>query len=295
MRSICVFFAAIAALSAPSSLLTQAQPPRAAETSPAQAAAGEGGCRSYYTIEPLDQSVLRLLGTPPGRPSQIVFASAAYQQLREWNFPGKVTRWSERPSPDELARRRDELGQPSSSARQGDDQSRKSPTPAPAGFSKPYELQPFSPKDWKDLEKWFVKEAPKKLPGVCVDRDQASYVLAIGIISDGNADRSLENSSTRNEYGQSTTVRQQDSGIGPNGPTFSPQLREPNPQELSGLGLSDAAANTCAYVYRTNGKPLGQGGLRQDAPDYYYCKSGGIVPRSAVTTMLKYLAQTDHP
>jgi hypothetical protein len=281
MRLTYAFFAAIVVLSVPNSVLAQA---------PAQARSAESGCRSYYTIEPLDQSVLRLLGAPAPPPQQELFVNLAYQQLRRWDFPDKVTPWSERPSPEELARRRDELRQPAGS-KQGDDKSKKSTTSGPAGV-RPYELQPLPSKDWKDLEKWFAKEAPKRLPGTCVDHDKASYVLAIGIIS-GNDDRFLDNSSARNEYKQSTTVRQQDSAIGPNAATFSPGVREPNTQELSGMGSSEAAANTCAYVYRTNGRPLGQGGMRLDAPDYYYCKSGGIVPRSAVTTMLKYLGKTD--
>jgi hypothetical protein len=67
-----------------------------------------------------------------------------------------------------------------------------------------------------------------------------------------------------------------------------------NNQELSGMGTaSDSSipgAHTCAFLYR---KPAGES--RLEIPDYYYCRSDNIMPRSAITAMLKYFANSKLP
>lgn len=249
----------------------------------AQSSPGQDGCKAYYALEPLDLSTLKLLSTPVVPPKASVFANAAIQQLREWDLPSKVTSWRERPSPEELARRWEELNQ------------KFNPAQGRAGVPRPYGLLPLSSDDWQDLAKWFAKDGPKKLPGLCVDRDQATYVLAVGIISDGTADTSSSTTSARIQYAQSGAAGRQDTSVGPNAATVSPGAHENTAQELSRMGAASGSAvpgvYTCTYLYRTDAAPTGRGGKRRDTPDYYYCKSSGEVPRSAVTTMLKYLAK----
>jgi hypothetical protein len=48
----------------------------------------------------------------------------------------------------------------------------------------------------------------------------------------------------------------------------------------------------CIYFYRTNGKTMGAGGARKEAPEYYYCQGGSGISQSTVSTMLKYLSKT---
>jgi hypothetical protein len=102
----------------------------------AQAAAQER-CKARFAIEPLDPSVLKLLGSAvaPANPSLVM--NVSFQQLRNWDLPAQVTRWSERPSPEELARRREALVHPPSSGAKGDGPSKK--TPMPLGISAAYE------------------------------------------------------------------------------------------------------------------------------------------------------------
>jgi hypothetical protein len=272
-----VFSCALAVLSWSFSLLGQASEPLAAPSSISPPSAGHDGCSAYLMIAPLDQNVLKLLGTPIVPANEGLAASSGFQQLRAWDFPSKVTPWSARPSPDELARRRIELSKAARSV---------------VLISNPYDLQTMSPHDWNELEKWFRKEVPRKLPGACVDPNQAMYVVVVGVILDGSTDESLRNSSARNEYKQSAMARQQDSSVGANAATVPPVAQ--NSQELSGMGTaSDSSvpgAHTCTFLYR---KPAGQGPLQ--TPDYYYCRSDSIMPHSAITTMLKYFANLKRP
>jgi hypothetical protein len=242
-------------------------------------------CRVYYAIEPLDQSVLKLLVSPAIPPGQAVFMSAGLRQLRDWDFPPKVTPWRERPSPEEVAKQRDEVSKAKSSGL----------TAASQGSPEAHELQPWSAKDWDDLEKWFGKEAPKRIPGLCVDPHKAGYVLAIGVIAEGSSGSSLTRASAHNEYNRSATSHQADASVGPNAATSSTLPHENNPTEFSGMNTAGdpSGSYTCTYLYRTTG--AGQSPARRDTPDFYYCRSGGSMPRSVVTTLLKYLAKTDSP
>lgn len=96
-------------------------------------------------------------------------------------------------------------------------------------------------------------------------------------------------------------MRQQDAPVGPNAATYSPTAHESRPDELNGMGgSSDPSAHTCTYLYRTTGTPpvattsasTPPTGTAMTQPDLYYCHSAGEMPRSAVGTMLKYLAKT---
>jgi hypothetical protein len=272
-----VISCALAVLSWSFSVLGQASEPLAAPSSISQPPAGHAGCSAYLTIAPLDQNVLKLLGTPIVPANGGLAASSGFQELRAWDFPSKVTPWSARPSPDELARRRIELSKAARSV---------------VLISNPYDLQTLSPHDWNELEKWFRKEVARKLPGACVDPNQAIYVVVVGVILDGSTDESLRNSSARNEYKQSAMARQQDSSVGANAATVPPVAE--NSQELSGMGTaSDSSVpgvHTCTFLYR---KPAGQSRLQ--TPDYYYCRSDSIMPHAAITTMLKYFANLKRP
>ena len=153
-------------------------------------------------------------------------------------------------------------------------------------------LLPIPAKDWKELERWFAKEAPKKLPGMCVDRGKASYILAVGIIAESSTAGSPDNSIARGQYDQSLT-HQSDRSVGPNAATVSPSGGDRPADALSRLdaGSSRPGTYTCTYWYRTNGLA----GDHREAPDYYYCHSGDNLPRSVLTTMLKYLGKTNLP
>ena len=251
----------------------------------AQTPSTPSGCKAYLKIAPLDEAAVKLLATPQLPPNPNAFAHPSFHQLIEWDLPSKVTPWRERPSADELARQWSEFDKKWTPAAK---------TPAPQDHSRPYGWRPLSPEQSKDLEKWFVKEAPKKLPGVCVDAAQANYILAVGIVSGGSPGSARLGASNPHEYEQISAVRRQDAPVGPNAGTYSPTAHESRPDELNGMGASgDPSAHTCAFLYRTNGAATG--GTRQPTPDYYYCHAAGELPRSAVTTMLKYLAKTGLP
>jgi len=253
-------------------LICLASSPAHAQQTPVTPVGGNG-CKAYYAVVPLDQNTLKILATPVLPPNATAFADSNVRQLRDWDLPPKVTAWRERPSPDELARRWNELNK----------------TSKVGGIPRPYGLQLMAAEDWKDLDKWFAKEAPKKLPGLCLGSERANYVLAVGIVSLGTADRSLASINARNEYQQTAVARQQDAAVGPNAATYSPGVREINGQELSGMSGGDSSrpgAYTCAFWFRKS-----QNGVRNETPDYYYCKADSVMPRSAATTMLKYLAK----
>ena len=143
--------------------------------------------------------------------------------------------------------------------------------------------------NWKS---GFGKRPPGNFLGACVDSNKVMYVVVVGVILDGSADGSLRNSSARNEYKQSAMARQQDSSVGANAATVPPVAQ--NNQELSGMGTSSDSsvpgAHTCVFLYR---KPAGESRLQ--TADYYYCRSDSIMPRSAITTMLKYFANSKLP
>jgi hypothetical protein len=240
-----------------------------------------GTCNAYIVVEPLPVDVVKLLSSPVVVPSPQGFADASARQLQEWDLPSKVTAWRERPSPDELARRWEESGRKSSGTTKGANQ---------ALTHRPYVAQPLSPEQWKDVEKWFPNEGPKKLPGLCVDAGKATYRLEIGVIS-GGAFAPTRGSSNPHEYEQMSQVRAQDNAVGPNAGTFNPTAHESRYDELNGLGGSgDPSAHTCVYFYRRVG-----GSAPPQPPDYYYCHSGSDMPKSVLTTMLKYLAKAGLP
>jgi hypothetical protein len=229
------------------------------------------GCKASYAIKPLDESVVTLLGDAVVPSKQTVFVDQRLQQLQAFDFPSKVTAWADRPAPAEMTSRRAALIA-SSAGGKG----------APAGSLQPYLQRPIPAKDFADLEKWFAKEAPKKVQGLCVDPAKASYVLAVGVIAEGNQ-AGPDNSMARTQYDQSIT-RQADRSVGPNAATVTPGGGDRPSDELSALasgGPSLPGVHTCVYLYRA----------RQAVPDYYYC-SADIMPKSTVTTMLKFIAKT---
>ena len=275
-----VFLGTIAALIL-CSTATPAQPPAGAPAATSQASASQEECKAYIAIAPLDQDVVKLLASPAVLPKANVFASASFQQLQEWDLPSKVMAWRDRPGSEELKRRWDEFSRKWNPAGQ----------PDYSANYRPYSLRPLSPERWNDLEKWFAKEGPKKLPGVCSDAGRATYVLAVGIVSNA-AGGAPSGSSNPHEYEQISSVRAQDNSVGPNAGSYSPTAHESRPDELNGLGGSGSTGDyVCTYLFRTNGATLGQGGARQPTPDYYYCHSGADTPRSALTTMMKYLSK----
>jgi hypothetical protein len=223
---------ALAVLSWSLSVLGQASQPLAAQPSSSQPPAGHDGCSAHFTLAPLDQNVLKLVSAPIVPANEGLAGSSGFPQLRAWDFPSKVTPWRARPGPDELSRRRIELSQAARSV---------------VLISNPYDLQTSPPHDWNELDERFRKEAPRKLPGACVDSNKARYLVVVGVILDGSADRSLGNSSARNEYKQSAMARQQDSSVGANAATVPAVVQ--NNQELSGMGsASDSSipgAHTC--------------------------------------------------
>src|SRR5215467_2791811 len=75
----------------------------------APTAATPGGCEIYYSLQPIDPAVPKLLGTPTVPTDSNLFSSPEYIQQRDWDFPSKVTPWIQRPKPEEIARRREEL------------------------------------------------------------------------------------------------------------------------------------------------------------------------------------------
>jgi len=247
----------------------------------------EAGCEAYVQIQPLDQSVTGLLSTPIMGVNRNVFADSAFQQLVAWDLPSKVTAWRQRPSDEDLSRQWEELSQKWNAGNSG-----KEKSTAQSTQHLPYRWQALPADQWKDLEKWFAKEGPKRLPGLCADSGKAGYILAVGIISGGSASVSRFGASNPHEYEQLSAVRQQDAAVGPNAATYSPSGHESRYDELNGIdAASDPSAHTCAYLYRTN-EP---GGTRRPTPDYYFCRSSGEMPRSVLITMLKFLAKNGLP
>jgi hypothetical protein len=84
-----VFSCVLAVLSWSFSVLGQASEPLAAQSSISQPPAGHDGCSAYLTIAPLDQNVLKLLGTPIVPANEGLAASSGFQQLRAWDLPSK--------------------------------------------------------------------------------------------------------------------------------------------------------------------------------------------------------------
>jgi hypothetical protein len=256
----------------------------AAQSSPSEVAAGQEGCEVYFTLQPIDPAALKLLATPIVPANRSVFADASIRQLQDWDLPSKVIAWRDRPSPEELARQWDELNKKWSAGAQNKDKSN-----VPQGHAAPYNASALPAKEWKDLEKWLGKNAPKKLSGLCVDSVKATYVLAVGIIS-GGANVSSNDANRVGQYSDYAS-KPQPTGLGPNSGTAAP-YKAPS-DEFTGSGTSNGpSGNTCVYLYRTNGKASGAGGARQEAPEFYYCHAGGGISQSAVTTMLKYLSKT---
>ena len=253
----------------------------------ARASAEQSGCQLYYSLQPFDPSVLQSLGSPVAPSRRALFTNPNYLQLRNWDFPSKVTPWPERPSPEEIEKRRQELLAASSAGAASKGKSKNAPAPEElAWIAAPYSLEPFSARNWSELEKWFAKEGPKKIAGLCVSREQAGYVLAVGLVLQGSGDRSLESTSARIQYDQST--RAADTSVGPNSGTVTVGGTNRPAQELSGMGNSSRpGTHTCVYLFRTK-EP---GGARRETPDYYYCQSSDEVPRATISAMLKYLAK----
>ena len=243
-------------------------------------AAKQSGCEMFYALQPIDASVLKLLGTPAVPSNPNLLTSPEYIQQRDWDFPSKVTPWSERPKPEEIARRREELTGTSAGS-----ESAKSKTNAlPAWTLWTYGLEPYAARDWNDLQKWFAKEAPKKIAGLCVDSQKADRILVVGVILLGYSG-TLDSTSARIQYGQ--TVPQPDANVGMT--ATSPAVGAHRaPQELSGgSDSSRPGTHTCVYLFRTRGA----GGARMETPDDYYCHSSDDAPRAAVTAMLKHIAK----
>jgi hypothetical protein len=246
-------------------------------------------CKAYYTLAPLDQSVLALLGNPVVPLSQSAAANQTLREFRNWDFPAKVTAWQERPSAEELARRQKQLLETST-------QNRGQSGAATLTVSTPYYIRPMSSDTWRELEKWFAKNGPKKFPGMCVDRERAAYVLSVGVISDGSIAGNRQGSATnRLFYERSGMAREENSSLGRNAETI-PGSPAPRADEFSGLGESSSqqlvGAYTCAYVYRVD-LVQGKKGTRRTVPEYYYCKADSVMPKTALTTMLKFLAKAN--
>jgi hypothetical protein len=202
-------------------------------------AATPDGCNASYTLNPLDESVVTLLGDAVVPSKQSIFVDPRLQQLQALDFPSKVTAWADRPAPPDMTSRRAAL-LASSAGGKG----------APAGTLQPYLQRPIPAKDFADLEKWFAKEAPKKVQGLCVDPANAGYVLAVGVITEGSQ-AGPDNSMARSQYDQSIT-RQADRSVGPNAATVTPGGGDRPSDELSALasgGPSLPGTHTCVYLF----------------------------------------------
>jgi hypothetical protein len=257
-----------------------------APSTPSEATVKQDGCEIYFALQAIEPPAVKLLATPIVPANRTVFTDASIRKLQDWDLPSKVTAWRDRPSQEDLARQWDELNKKWSAGAQNKD---KSKSGAAEGHAAPYAANPLPAKEWQDLEKWFGKTAPKKISGLCVDQGKATYVLAIGFIS-GGAEVSGADPNRVGEYTDYASKPQVDS-LGPNAGTVAPH-RTPS-DEFSGTGSSKGVpGNTCVYLYRTNGKALGTGGARQEAPEYYYCHAGSGISQSTATTMLKYLSKT---
>jgi hypothetical protein len=135
------------------------------------AANAAGSCEIYYALQPVDSTLLKLLGTPAVPTNSSLLNSPEYIQQRDWDFPSKVTPWSQRPNPEEIAQRREQLAGTSAA-----DAAKQKGNAIPNWALWNYGLDPFTQHDWNDLQKWFAKELPKKVPGACLDPQKADHV-----------------------------------------------------------------------------------------------------------------------
>jgi hypothetical protein len=125
----------------------------------AQSPDSPSGCEIYYSLQAVDPNLLKLLGTPVVPTTSSLLTSPEYIQQRDWDFPSKVTPWSQRPKAEEITHRREELAGTSAA------ESAKPKSGAILSWALwNYGLEPFTAHDWNDLQKWFAKELPKKFP-----------------------------------------------------------------------------------------------------------------------------------
>jgi hypothetical protein len=254
-------------------------------TLPAQSlfaqASKQSGCEIFYALQPIDANLLTLLGTPAIPTNPNLLTSSEYIQQRDWDFPSKVTPWSERPQPEEIAHRREEL----TGAGAGSESAKANKNAAiPVWTLWTYGLEPFSARDWNELQKWFAKEGPKKISGLCVDSQKADHILAVGVIVLGSPGP-VDSTSARIQYGQTVPPPDANTGMTAASPGVSAHRA---PQELS--GVSDSArpgTHTCVYLFRTRSA----GGPRMETPDDYYCRSSDDEPRAAVSAMLRQITK----
>ena len=175
----------------------------------------------------------------------------------------------QRPKPEEIARRREELAgvQP---RRRNARQARRIPTWTLWNYG----IEPFTEHDWNDLQKWFAKEVPKKIPALCVDPQKADHALAVGVIVLGSGGP-VDSTGARIQYGQ--TVRPLDTTVGPNSGISPAVGTHRASQELSAdSNSSRTGAHTCVYLFRQVGRS------RLETPDDYYCRSSDDEPRAAL-------------
>jgi hypothetical protein len=251
----------------------------------AQEVAGPHACKAYFALAPADSGVLQLLSTPAVPPPRQVFAAQSTQKIKQWDLPQKVTAWSERPGAQDLARQWEELNRSWYGVKPGD--TSKS---VPAAVYRPYELLRVAPGDWKDLEKWIMKEAAKQAPGLCYDQHKATYVFLTGALRDLTAGGGAGDATRTAQYSQYAGATQGE-GIGPGAHSTSGTGHISVADEFSGAnGSRDPSVFACAYLYRTEGTAEGGGGMRRAVPDYYYCHPASTL-RSSLTTMLKYLSK----
>jgi hypothetical protein len=252
-------------------------------------------CKTYFTIRPLDSSAVKLLDAPVAPSSQTDSSDLSPEKLRDWDLPSKVSPWRARLSPAEAAGLQQQINKANAAA-QSNDQSKKNAEVTIPGPPRPYNLQPFSSRDWDDLEKWFAKNGPKRLPGLCVDSTKAAYALAVGVVTGGRIGLSPNDAIDRISSQQAAVIRNPDAAMGPDGVTASSVVHSATSGEFTGLPTpGGGAAYTCVYLYRANASPTARGGNTQKLPAYYYCKSGGVLPHSSITTMLKYFAKAGLP
>jgi hypothetical protein len=274
------FVLAIAACNVALFPASHAQTASLAQSSFTQTSGKQSGCEMFYGLQPIDANLLKLLGTPAVPTNPNLLTSPEYIQLRDWDFPSKVTPWSARPKPEEIARRREELAGTSP----GSENAKAKNAAIPAWTLWTYGLEPFPVKDWNDLQKWFGKEGPKKISGLCVDPQKADHILAVGVIVLGSSGP-VDSTSARIQYGQ--TVPPPDANVGMT--AASPGVSAHRaPQELSGVSDSSrSGTHTCIYLFKTQSA----GGPRMETPDAYYCRSSDDEPRAAVSAMLKHIAK----
>jgi hypothetical protein len=241
------------------------------------AANAAGSCEIYYALQPVDPALLKLLGTPAVPTNSNLLTSPEYIQQRDWDFPSKVTPWSQRPKAEEIAQRREALADTAESSK-------------PKGAAIPnwalwnYGLEPFTAHDWTDLQKWFAKELPKKVSGACVEPQKADHLIVVGVIVLGSGGP-VDSTGARIQYGQ--TVGQLDTTVGPNSGISPAVGTHRASQELSAdSNSSRPGAHACSYLFRS----AAPGGARNEAPEDYYCRSSGDEPRAAISALFRYLA-----